>query len=395
MRTPAVLLVGSLALLFPALVSGEQVGAPIEKLAPVVVEAGKLPLTKLELGYRLRTARFAAVAVTDGRYIYIIGGSNSGDTPLDDVERFDPGTGASEPFARLAVGRRNHRAILHRGKIYVLGGYNPNHFELADYFENSVEVIDLATRAVTKAAPMPIAKANFACAALGDKIYVMGGARSHPRTIVNTNTTEVYSLTTGKWEKGVPMPTPRMSQAVTVGDVIIVAGGYKGPKEMADVEAYIPEQKGWRVLPKLQRPVGANSMAFIDHYLFLFGGRELGVYELGKKTSDFFTASYTAQRDTATVVLGNNVYVFGGTQRNQTSDDSMAGYFIPPPKPLDIPRQEPDESSAEFAAVSMADRDRFVQSQLSIKDYLASDEIQVFALSTATSVPVSGPVKKK
>src|SRR5882724_1104388 len=75
---------------------------PVQKLAPVVVTADAPPLTKVELGYRLHTARFGATAVTDGDYIYIIGGANSSDTPLEDIERFDPRTGQSEPFARLA-----------------------------------------------------------------------------------------------------------------------------------------------------------------------------------------------------------------------------------------------------------------------------------------------------
>lgn len=353
---------------------------PVQKLAPVVVTAGAPPLTKLELGYRLHTARFGAIGVTDGEFIYVIGGANSADAPLEDIERFDPRTGHCEPFARLAIARRNHRAVLIDGKIYVLGGYNAVHFESNDAFEASVEVVDLKTRQVTRAPDMPVAKANFACATVLGKIYVIGGAVHRSPRIIHTNTTEVFDLATRQWHSGVPMPTPRMSMAVAVGNCVIVAGGFRGGREVADVEAFFPDENGWRVLPKLLKPVSGSSLAFADHFLLLFSGSELTAYELRSRHSESFRLGYQAPREIATVVLNGRLYVIGGTDGNRTTDDSMAAFFQAAPPPPSAPRREPGEQSAELDAVSFAETDSLRVELNRDKDYSARADIQVFEL---------------
>ena len=346
-----------------------QPGDDAPKILPRVEVTAVVPLVKVA-DYRMREARFAPAAVADGDFIYIIGGSNSGNVTLDSIERFNVRTGVSENFAKLNIGRLAHGAIVAGGKIYVLGGKsvqlrpagsprggefdiarpylnNPDarpYFEptVEDRFraireqelhgidaadpvqnlsglelESSMEVVDLATRRVTRGAGLPEARAAFACVEFGGKIYAIGGQVERGSTLAHSGAMAVFDLATGKWSRGAPMPTPRDSAAAWVdGGFIIVPGGYNGRVALDVVDVFNPRQGTWRNLPPLCHPVSAHSLAFLGHYLFLFGNydspEELIAYDLFSKESASFTLDYKSARHTAAVVHEGKIYVMGG-----------------------------------------------------------------------------------
>ena len=349
-----------------------QIGpVPPVKLPPVIVTANApriAPLIKTG-EFEMREARYQPAAVAQGDFIYIIGGSSSHDSTLDSVERFNVRTGKSEDFAKLRIGRRGHQAVLIENRIYVLGGFatqsyqtaraagsagtdlsfditaprvtNPNDLPdptAGDYarrslsrlgedsisiveflgLEQSVEVIDLPTRKVTRAADMPDARAQFGCVARGGKIYVIGGQRLYRQArLAHTNTVKIFDPAMDKWSDGVPMPTPRDSPGVLVdGLVIVVPGGYDGWKTRAEVEVFNPGDNRWRILPPLCRPTSTHSLVFLDHYLFFFGDDEspgdLVAYDLAAKLSEVFPLQYKPARHTAAVVDEGKIYVIGG-----------------------------------------------------------------------------------
>ncbi len=351
---------------------------------PKVDVYANVPLVKVA-EYQMREARYQPAAVALGDFIYIIGGSTAHDSLLDSVERFNVRTGKSEDFAKLGNGRSGHRAVVVGNRIYVLGGYstlsyqsvtggggvasgsvwadnpydvmatrseNPNiptgpgvidPTQVSDGhglrtvvqhvsgvaevtgLEQSVEILDLATRKVTHAAEMPDPRALFGCVARDGKIFVVGGRRLYRHSSLSrTNTVEVFDLATGKWSAGVPMPTPRETEAVLVdGRVIVVPGGYDGKAASSAVEVFDPQARLWRFLPPLCRPTSAHSLVFLGDYLFLFGHDalpgELVAYDLKAKTSEAFTLQYRPARNTAAVVHEDKIYVIGG-QASSVSD---------------------------------------------------------------------------
>ena len=346
-----------------------QPGDDAPKILPRVEVTAVVPLVKVA-DYRMREARFAPAAVADGDFIYIIGGSNSGNATLDSIERFNVRTGVSENFAKLNIGRLWHCAVVAGGKIYVLGGKSVqlrpagspggaefdvrrpylNNPDARPYFEptaedrfrairkqelhggdptdpvqnmagleleGSMEVVDLATRKVSRGADLPEARAAFACVEFSGKIYAIGGQVARGSTLARSGAMAVFDLATGKWSHGAPMPTPRESAAVWVdGGFIIVPGGYNGRVALDVVDVFNPRQGTWRSLPPLCRPMSAHSLVFLGHYLFLFGNyaspEELVAYDLFSKESASFTLEYKSARHTAAVVREGKIYVIGG-----------------------------------------------------------------------------------
>jgi hypothetical protein len=351
--------------------------APPVKLDPLTVVAPPVPLLKLPQDSGLRTPRFGAAAVADGPYIYVIGGSNSFATPLDEVERFDTRTNTSQHFATLHTGRRNHRAVICQGKLYVLGGYSVWSANQRELFESSVEVVDLASRRVELAAAMPTGKANFGCVCLHDRIYVIGGAIAKGNSIRHTNSVDVYDIASGRWSPGVRMPTPRMAVATEVTGFLLVAGGIKGRREVSDVEMFNPVEQVWRKLPPLHQTANPTSAACLGHHLFLFTARELIAYDLQTKTSAAYRFDYVAAEDTTSVVSGERIYVIGGRRSHDIIGlDELFPRNIMTPKA--VTRHRLNAGAVDAYATDNPLADIYNGSNLA-----ATAEVQVFELRSA------------
>lgn len=348
---------------------------PPHVLDPVSVTA-RVPLQKAAV-HELREARYGAAAVSDGTYIYVIGGSNDSGTPLDSIERYDPRTGRSEPFGRLLIARRHHRAAIVGGKIYVLGGDShlpvepenvdgarieeevdfgggyaegvtaepgerakpgdfvvlPTRSELSP-LEPTVEVVDLATGRSTLGPAMPVAKSYFACAVVRDRIYVIGGRQMRGGRYFTTNSTEIFDPAAGTWSAGVNMPGSRTGLGVAVDDFVVIAGGRRRNADLTEVDSFLPAGKVWRRLPPLHEPINPTSAVFFGHEIYLFGAEgarnKLVAYDLIKKSSQAFPLSYEHLQYAATVVHAGKIYMVGGATLQGTTASRSIQVFAPP-----------------------------------------------------------------
>jgi N-acetylneuraminic acid mutarotase len=123
----------------------------------------------------MRTPRQSLGAAIDGRgRIYAVGGYNSVHGYLRSVERYNPVKnrwGVMPPMREARAGLCAVTAS--NGRIYAMGGYNPAFRSFP--FRRTMEVYSAFAHVWRPAPPMPVARANFAVARLGPKLYAMGG----------------------------------------------------------------------------------------------------------------------------------------------------------------------------------------------------------------------------
>jgi len=114
-------------------------------------------------------------------------------------------------------------------KIYVMGGHD------GSSCSSTCEVYDTTTNAWTSIANMTTKRAGLAAAAVGSKIYVMGGYDGSSYF----NTCEVYDTTTNAWTSISNMTTKRGNLAATaVGSKIYVIGGFDGSSRLNTCEVF-------------------------------------------------------------------------------------------------------------------------------------------------------------
>ncbi len=117
------------------------------------------------------TAREHLAAVSDGVYVYAVGGRNlSADENSAAFERFNPASGTWDKLTDMPTARGSYGAAFLDGRIVAVGGEEPTRV-LA-----TVEMYDISTGKWTTVAPTNTPVHGQVVAAVGSTIYCIGGA---------------------------------------------------------------------------------------------------------------------------------------------------------------------------------------------------------------------------
>tara|TARA_B110000483_G_scaffold221719_1_gene277944 strand:- start:2481 stop:3125 length:645 start_codon:yes stop_codon:yes gene_type:complete len=191
--------------------------------------------------------------------------------PYDQLERFDPAANRWTSLARMPSPRGAGGVTLGGGKIWYVGGIDPERnlskqlfaYEIAtntweemppmkyardhmrlEYYEGAiyaisgrrddmrfnlghVEKFDIATRTWTKLPPIPTPRGGFGSAVLDGKIYTFGGES----VWTCFDTVEALNLSTETWEAFPALPEARHGIiAGTIGNSIHLISGGRHPR---------------------------------------------------------------------------------------------------------------------------------------------------------------------
>jgi len=193
-------------------------------------------------------ARGGAAVGVHGATIFIAGGiAGSGGASVATVSAFDTAAGRwleLPAAARQLPAPRDHvGGAVVAGKFYVLGGRDSGVTNVKD----TVFVLDLADLVGgwrTGAARMPTARGGVAAAAVGSKIYVLGGEGNRAENTKGVfGQTEVYDVVADRWESLGAMHLPRHGTcaAVAEGRIYIPGGGVRqGEGATSEFDVFTP-----------------------------------------------------------------------------------------------------------------------------------------------------------
>jgi N-acetylneuraminic acid mutarotase len=233
--------------------------------------------------------------VAAGGKLYVFGGLAPGWIPRGLVYEYDP---AADRWARknpMALASHHVAVAELGGKIYAVGGFVPPASGPPAWvpIDHAWEY-DPAADTWKALAPMPTRRGSPVAAAVGGKLYVIGGVSTHPgstetavhpaRPHRSLDTVEEYDPATNAWRARSPMPTARNHAAVgAAGGKIYVIGGRLGAgfitvaSNTDIVEEYDPATDQWGAL-KARMPTARSAVAWGVH-----GGR---VYVAGGEFQD-------------------------------------------------------------------------------------------------------------
>jgi DNA-binding CsgD family transcriptional regulator len=171
--------------------------------------------------------------------------------------------------------------------------------------------------------PARTARAGFAIAGSGDRMYVIGGES----TSGVLDTVERYDLNQGIWTELSKKPTPVADvRAVVLGGKLYVPGGRRSsdPKDITAVfERYDPAAESWQRLDDLPQPRSGYALAALEGKLYLFGGwdgtsyrREVFEYDPERDSWRERALMPTARAFADAGIVEGSVYVLGGENEN-------------------------------------------------------------------------------
>ncbi|MCK4445105.1 MAG: PKD domain-containing protein, partial [Thermoplasmata archaeon] len=250
--------------------------------------------------------------------MYFIGGVGSPDgmgqlTVTDTVEVYNATNDTWYGHFHLPEPRSGLGAAAVGGKIYVIGGNNGT---------NSTDTtfeFDPVTGVWTKRASMPMPLEGFGIATVNDKIYIMGGYSTLVDCYPCGNTYE-YDPSSDSWTQKTDLPTGRNALAAVVLDGKIFAIGGDANELMDEVEVYDPVTDTWTTVADMIGPRSHMRAEVLGGDIFVMGGYDnLGI-PLAVYVYDPFQDNWTVLKAQlvepriapGSGVVGSCVYLFGG-----------------------------------------------------------------------------------
>jgi N-acetylneuraminic acid mutarotase len=201
----------------------------------------------------------AAVAVN--QYIYVFGANNSSTNAF----RLDPTTNSWTPLPQSPHGHSGAGAAAIGSKIYLVGGAPGS---------NIVDIYDTAANTWSSGSAMVNGdRDGVAVAALNNKLYVCGGRANSTAT---TALVEEYDPATNTWTRKADMPTARSyASAAVVGSQVYVIGGFSPSESLAN-ESFDPVANQWLARENIITPRAVAAIAVYQSRIYVIGGRQEG-----------------------------------------------------------------------------------------------------------------------
>ncbi len=184
--------------------------------------------------------------------------------------------------------------------------------------------------------PMPTARSEVAAAAIGSRIFVVGGIDGFGKTLA---TVEVYDTISDIWTKLVDLPQPRHHAAAAVLDgVLYIIGGMSdlAGKPAADVFVFYEGSNEWQMKASLPTPRGALATALIDRKIYAIGGigplgvtSELAVFEPDENKWEIKTQALNKRDHLAAASINEKLYVAGGRVESLTKNLALLEIYDP------------------------------------------------------------------
>lgn len=167
------------------------------------------------------------------------------------------------------------------GRIYVAGGLlSPN-----TGYSAHLEAYDPATDRWMRLATLPEARHHIALAAVGDELHAVGGFSGGFPNWQAQASCYVYTPADNRWRPGVDLPAPNAEGVVAAlgGKVYVVGGRVLASADARHFNAHVDTARGlvfdpasarWSAIAEAPTARNSAASAVIDGLLYVLGGRQ-------------------------------------------------------------------------------------------------------------------------
>jgi N-acetylneuraminic acid mutarotase len=284
-----------------------------------------------------------------GGKMYVFAGLIPFWKPKGLVYEYDPATDHWTKKQPMALPSHHVAFTEFHGKIYAFGGFvYPTSGPAAWVPINNSWEYDPAADTWKALAPMPSKRGSPVAAAVGDKIYVIGGvglapgatnpaiSQATPQVVVGT--VEEYDPQSNTWREKTPMPTPRNHAAIgAVNGKIYVIGGRVGAafiglaSDISVVEEYDPASDKWSA-PRSRMPTARSALGYgvVNGRIYVAGGeyqdphmmatfREVEAYDPSTNSWSIMPPMPVSRHGLAAGAIGNRLILVGGDVQSSGS----------------------------------------------------------------------------
>lgn len=212
------------------------------------------------------------VAVSDGTYIYILGGTDNNGNPVNTMYRYSPATNSYQAMAPFTTAVWATAAAVVNGKIVKVAGYNSGGATAA------TEIYNIALGTWSAGADLPFALGFHSAFAHNGFVYVVGGVDAASNTSTKTWR---YDPVLNVWDDAVvtDLPVSRWGAAtIETPTGVLLAGGYVGGTSSSNLSATAIAWDGptntWQTFPAMLAARARMTGGMLQGTPTVIGGRD-------------------------------------------------------------------------------------------------------------------------
>jgi N-acetylneuraminic acid mutarotase len=298
-------------------------------------------------GTKMPTPRSETASVLLGDKIYVMGGLDRTDKPVDIVEVYDVKLDKWSVAPPLPIPLDHSGADIFNQKIYLVGGKG-----IDSQTSNRVFVYDPVINKWDERKSMPTARYALTVDFVDGTLFAIGGKNKqlmgYARETLDTN--EAYIPAADMWVTKAPMPTPRhhAASAVVAGELYVIGGrntNFLQRLYLNDNEMYDPKTNSWQKLEPMPTNRSASDTTVVDGRIHVFGGEicdeggksnkvfnDHEVYNTKTKKWNIDLKMPTARHGPSVQFSNNYIFVIGGGVQPCTSQSQLNEILVLPPQ---------------------------------------------------------------
>lgn len=230
----------------------------------------------------------------------------------DKLEAYDI---LNDSWRTIATGLKNRaygQAVIHQGRIYMLGGKTISQDGRLEYLDSTVEVYDVESTEIQIDPVNPHQAINFASFVVGDKLILMGGStKQHPNGDKNySDAIHFFNFKTGLWYDLGQMPIGKETSGVQVNNKLYLIGGENG-RALSDIESFDLETGKWVKEGELFVPTRRPAIQSVNNIIYIYDyGRIWEFNTLNRELKEY--AIKLDVQSAKMFYLNDNLYLIGG-----------------------------------------------------------------------------------
>jgi len=216
----------------------------------------------------LQEARFNAASVVWDNSIVVIGGRSSDGQTLNTVEQFNPDAAGWTSLQELQQAREGHTAVVLNGIIYAAGGSDA----LGRIFDSVEQYNGDQNGWVTSSLwELDIPRASFAMASVNDSAFAIGGFN----TFGPLGSVQRFHSVDGTADREGLAPARGGLAAVSKGDRVFALGGITASLQaVGTTNVYFPDENIWVTESPMNTPRAQFPAVVFGNDLYVFGGED-------------------------------------------------------------------------------------------------------------------------
>jgi hypothetical protein len=216
------------------------------------------------------------VEMVNGKFDVIITGGHDGQAATDSIEILKMNQDHLQWMmfdGKMPVKLSYHDVIVHQGKLYVMGGHNENENKTND---DIYELSIIPPYAAKLLARMPQPRRNHRAEIVNGKLFILGGTMTG-NSKDTIDSVVVYDFIKNEFKPCPSLPKPVWGMStVTWGNMVILIGGKdKNDKVLNEITMYDTESGESQKLPPLKHKRYGSSAVIMHDVIVVLGGRNI------------------------------------------------------------------------------------------------------------------------